>query len=107
LLPYSKVPPPKEGRFGPKFPDPRALPMRGDFFPYKGALRAPENDPRALPARGLRALPLGGGLYCTFRHHRSRGPARPRLSSSKTNLVVKIMSVKGFKKKKWKSWFKS
>ena len=27
-------PPPKEGRFGPKFPDPRALPMRGDFWNF-------------------------------------------------------------------------
>ena len=55
-----KVPPPKDGRFGPKFPDPRALPMRGDFFPYRGAPFRRPKPTFALPTRGDSALFLWG-----------------------------------------------
>ena len=62
--------PPKEERFGPKFPDPRALLMtsyeRG-LLPLQGrALQAPETDLRALPTRGDSALFFWGGLCCSF-----------------------------------------
>ena len=46
---YSKVPP-KDGRFGPKFSNPRAHPMRGDSIPHRGALRDP--DPTLTPILG-------------------------------------------------------
>ena len=48
---WVKSPPPKKGRFGPKFPDPRALPMREDFFPYRGA---PFGRPKTTLAPFLR-----------------------------------------------------
>ena len=41
--------PPKEGRFGPKFPDPRALPTRGDSTPFLGGALL-------YPVRGARKL---------------------------------------------------
>ena len=57
----AKSPPPKEGRFGPKFPDLRALLMRGDFFSYRARPSGARNRPsRPSHEGGLRALPLGG-----------------------------------------------
>ena len=59
-----KSPPPKKGRFGPKFPDPRALPMRGDFFPHRGAPFGRPKPTLAPFLRGGTPRPSLGGLCC-------------------------------------------
>ena len=76
---YSKLPPqghaffflqqsplPKDGRFGPKFSNPRAHPMRGGSIPHRGVLRA--LDPTLAPIlwEGTWRSSLRGGLYCKY-----------------------------------------
>ena len=57
--------PPKDGRFGPKSSDPRVHPMRGDFIPCRGALRA--LDPTLAPIlwEGTPRPSWGGTLLYT------------------------------------------
>ena len=54
-VPYSKAP--QDGRFGPKFYDPRTHPMRGDSIPIGVPFGRPTRPLRTSCRRGLRAHP--------------------------------------------------